>query len=209
MEAGNPIRILLADDHPVVREGLALILDNEDDMTVASQASNGHEAVELFRQQQPDVALLDLRMPKLNGVETITAIRAEFPDAHIILLTTYDGDEDIYQGLRAGAKAYLLKDTPCEEILESIRAVHTGQQRIPSPVGVKLVERMGIPELSEREREVLQLMSAGSSNQEIGTVLCITESTVKFHINNILSKLRVQDRTQAVVTALRRGITHL
>jgi len=209
MEAGNSIRILLADDHPVVREGLALILDNEDDMTVTSQASNGYEAVELFRQQHPDVALLDLRMPGLSGVEVITAIRTEFPDAHIILLTTYDGDEDIYQGLRAGAKAYLLKDTPCDEILETIRAVHTGQQRIPSPVGVKLFERMGTPELSEREREVLQLMSAGRTNQEIGATLCITESTVKFHVNNILSKLQVQDRTQAVVTALRRGITHL
>jgi len=209
MEAGNPIRILLADDHPVVREGLALILDNEDDMTVASQASNGYEAIELYRQQQPDVALLDLRMPGMGGVETITAIRAEFPDAHIILLTTYDGDEDIYQGLRAGAKAYLLKDTPCDQILETIRAVHIGQQRIPSPVGIKLFERMGTPELSDREREVLKLMSTGSSNQEIGAALCITESTVKFHVNNILSKLQVQDRTQAVVTALRRGITHL
>ena len=200
---------MLADDHPVVREGLALILDNEDDMAVVAQANNGHEAVALFQKQQPDVTLLDLRMPELNGVEAITAIRAEFPDARIILLTTYDGDEDIYQALRAGAMGYLLKDTPCDEILETIRAVHKGQQRIPSPVGVKLFERIGSFQLSDREREVLRLMAAGKSNQEIGAALGITESTVKFHVNNILSKLQVNDRTQAVVTALRRGIVHL
>lgn len=209
MSTNNSIRILLADDHPVVRDGLALILENEDDMTVVSQASNGHEAVELFRLSQPDIALLDLRMPHLGGVEAITAIRAEFPDARLILLTTYDGDEDIYQGLRAGAKAYLLKDTPCDEILDTIRTVHAGHQRIPSAVGVKLFERMGISELSDREREVLQLMATGKSNQEIGSALNITESTVKFHVNKILSKLQVNDRTQAVIAALQRGIAHL
>ncbi|MBD3885008.1 response regulator transcription factor [Phormidium tenue FACHB-886] len=209
MTQSEPIRILLSDDHPPLRKGLALILESEDDMTIVAEAGNGREAVELFRQHQPDVALLDLRMPELGGVEAITAIRAEFPDAHLIILTTYDGDEDIYQGLRAGAMAYLLKDTGCDEIIETIRIVHTGQQRIPSAVGVKLLERMGTTDLSDREREVLQLLAIGKSNQEIAADLSITEGTVKFHVNNILSKLNVRDRTQAVVKALRRGLVHL
>lgn len=209
MEINNLIRIMLVDDHPVVREGLALILDNEADMMVVSQAKNGQEAVALFRQQQPDIALLDLRMPDMNGVEVIAAIRTEFPEARLILLTTYDGDEDIYQGLRAGAMGYLLKDTPCDEILDAIRAVRDGHKQISPQVGMKLVERMGGSELSDREREVLQLMTTGKSNQEIGTTLGITESTVKFHVNKILSKLQVSDRTQAVVVALRRDLTRL
>ena len=205
----KPIRILLADDHPPLRKGLALILDNEDDMAVVAEAGNGHEAVALYRQHQPDVALLDLRMPELNGVEAIATIRAEFADARLIILTTYDGDEDIYQGLRAGAMAYLLKDTDCDEIIETIRVVHAGQQRIPSVVGVKLFGRMSTSELSDRERQVLQLLAVGKSNQEISTDLSITESTVKFHVNHILSKLNVSDRTQAVIKALRRGLVHL
>ncbi len=147
-------------------------------MTVVAEAGNGHEAVALYRQYQPDVALLDLRMPELGGVEAIAAIRAEFPDARLIVLTTYDGDEDIYQGLRAGAMAYLLKDTDCDEIIETIRVVHLGHERIPSAVGVKLFERMGILELSDREREVLQLLAVGKSNQEIGSALNITGSTI-------------------------------
>lgn len=209
MTQTQPIRILLADDHPPLRKGLALILDSEDDMTIVAEAGNGREAVALFRQYQPDVALLDLRMPELSGVEAITAIRAEFPDARLIVLTTYDGDEDIYQGLRAGAMAYLLKDTGCDEIIETIRVVHTGRQRIPSAVGVKLLERIGTSDLSDRERDVLQLLAVGKSNQEIGADLSITEGTVKFHINSILSKLNVRDRTQAVIKALRRGLVHL
>ncbi|MBW4695819.1 MAG: response regulator transcription factor [Lyngbya sp. HA4199-MV5] len=209
MTQAQPIRILLADDHPPLRKGLALILDNEDDMTIVAEAGNGREAVALFRQHQPDVALIDLRMPQLSGVETITAIRAEFPNARLIVLTTYDGDEDIYQGLRAGAMAYLLKDTGCDEIIETIRVVHSGQRRIPSAVGVKLLERMGTADLSDREREVLQLLAVGKSNQEIGADLSISEATVKFHLNNILNKLNVRDRTQAVVKALRRGLVHI
>jgi DNA-binding NarL/FixJ family response regulator len=204
-----PIRILLADDHPPLRKGLALILNSEDDMMIVAEASNGREAIALFRQYQPDVALLDLWMPEVSGVEAIVAIRTEFPHARLIVLTTYDGDEDIYQGLRAGAMAYLLKDTGCDEIIETIRAVHTGQQRIPSAVGVKLLERMGSSDLSDREREVLQLLAVGRSNQEIGADLSITEGTVKFHVNSILSKLNVRDRTQAVVKALRRGLVRL
>lgn len=209
METTEPIRILLADDHPVVREGLALLLHTEPDMKVIGQANDGTEAIALFRQLQPDVALLDLRMPQMNGIEAIATIRAEFPEARLILLTTYDNDEDIYQGLRAGAKAYLLKDTPCEELLETIRAVHAGQKYIPSQVGAKLAERMSNPELSEREREVVRLMATGKSNQEIAASLKVAEGTVKFHVNNILSKLQVSDRTQAVIVALKRGIAKL
>ena len=209
MTATQPIHILLADDHPPLRKGLALILDNEDDMTVVAEAGNGQEAIALFHQYQPDVALIDLQMPKLSGVETIAAIRVEFPNARLIILTTYDGDEDIYQGLRAGAMAYLLKDTDCDEIIATIRAVHAGQQRLPSAVGVKLFERLNTSELTDRERQVLQLLAVGKSNQEIAAELMISASTVKFHINHILSKLDVSDRTQAVVKALRRGLVHL
>lgn len=209
MSQEHSIRVLIADDHPVVRTGLALMLKYEPDMEAVAEASNGHEAVELFRLHQPDVTLMDLRMPQMEGVEAIATIRAEFPAARIILLTTYDGDEDIYRGLRAGAKGYLLKDASCDELLEAIRVVHAGRSRIPPEVGAKLAERMSNPELSVREQEVVRLMATGKSNQEIGTALGITEGTVKFHVNNILSKLQVNDRTQAVIKALKRGIASL
>jgi DNA-binding NarL/FixJ family response regulator len=171
----------------VLRQELALILDNEADMTVVGQANNGNEAVALFNQLQPDIALLDIRMPVMNGVEAITIIRSKFPSACIIVLTTDDGDEEIYQGLRAGAKAYLLKDTSCDEILATIRKVWAGGKHISSPVGAKLAERMTLPELSDRVREVLQAIASGKSNQEIAAALGIAESTVKFHVNNILA----------------------
>jgi two-component system NarL family response regulator len=209
MKQGNPIRVLIADDHPVVRTGLALMLKYEPGMETVGEAGSGREAVALFRLHRPDVTLMDLRMPDMDGVEAITTIRAEFPAARIILLTTYDGDEDIYQGLRAGARAYLLKDVPCEELLETIRMVHAGQKCITVEVGARLAERIDGPELTEREREVLRLMATGRSNQEIGAALFITEGTVKFHVNNILSKLGVNDRTQAVIAALKRGIASL
>jgi two-component system NarL family response regulator len=203
------IRVLISDDHPFMREGLAAVIDYRSDMTVVGQACNGHEAVELFRQQQPDVTLMDLRMPEMGGVEAIAAICAEFADARIIVLTTYDGDEDIYRGLRTGAKGYVLKDAEPDELLTAIRAVHQGQQYIPSAVGAKLAERMGSPELSDRELEVLRLMATGKSNLEISTALSIAEGTVKFHVKNILSKLAVSDRTQAMIVALKRGIIKL
>ncbi|MEG3863693.1 response regulator transcription factor [Microcoleus sp. herbarium12] len=203
------LRILLADDHPILREGLALILDNQADMTVVGEASNGREAVEVFSQLQPDVTLMDLRMPEMGGVEAITAIRAEFPAACIILLTTYDGDEDIYRGLRAGARYYLLKDASTQEILSAIRQVCTGKNHISPAVGARLAERAQMPELTDREREVLQQMAKGQSNQEIGFTLRIAENTVKTHVNSILSKLGVGDRTQAAIVALKRGIAKL
>jgi DNA-binding NarL/FixJ family response regulator len=203
------IRVLIADDHCVLAHGLALLLECERDISVIGQARNGYEALELFRQHQPDVTLMDLRMPQLDGVAAITAIRAEFNDAGIIVLTTYDGDEDIYRGLRAGAKGYLLKDAEPDELMAAIRTVHSGKKYIPPNIGAKLVERMRNPQLSDRELEVVRLMVAGKSTQEISAALSIAESTVKYHFNNILSKLGVNDRTQAVIAAMKRGIVNL
>jgi len=205
----NTIRVLVVDDHPVVRQGLVGMLEEAPDILVVGQAGNGQEALAVFRQKQPDVTLMDLRMPQMDGVAAITAICTEFPAARIIVLTTYEGDEDIYQGLRAGAKGYLLKDAEPEELLAAIRAVHKGQKHIPPQVGAKLLERMTSPELSDRELEVLQLITTGKSTQAISKALHITERTVNFHINHILSKLGVEDRTQAVIVALRRGIVSL
>jgi two-component system NarL family response regulator len=207
--AENPIRCLVADDHAIVREGVAATIELYDEMRVVARAANGREAVALFREHRPDVTLMDLNMPEIGGVEAITAIRDEFPDARIIILTTYDGDEDIFRGLRAGAKAYLLKEGSVEQLVETIRAVHRGQVRIPQEVAAKLAQRMTSPELTAREMEVLRLIVAGNSNAEIGAALFITEATVKAHVNSILGKLDVSDRTQAVTTALKRGIVHL
>ena len=203
------IRVLLADDHPVVREGMAALLNRRADMDVIGEVANGRDAVEFFRQHQPDVTLMDLRMPEMGGVAAIVSIREQFPEARIIILTTYDGDEDIYRGLQAGAMAYLLKDTPRDDLLDTIRAVHAGQRRIPPDVANKLAERIMGPSLTERELAVLEQIVAGKSNREIGEALVITEGTVKVHVNNLLGKLGVSDRTQAVTEALRRGIVHL
>ncbi|HMA33346.1 MAG TPA: response regulator transcription factor [Chloroflexia bacterium] len=204
------IRVLVVDDHPVVREGLAALIERRSDMTVVGEAANGQEAVAGYRRLLPDITLMDLRMPILGGVEAISAIRQDFPAARIIVLTTYDGDADIYRGLQAGARAYLLKDAPREELLDAIRSVHAGQTRIPPAVAARLAERaMGGPALSPRELEVLAQIVAGRSNKEIGQALAIGEGTVKAHVNSILGKLGVADRTQAVTVALQRGIVHL
>jgi two-component system, NarL family, response regulator len=203
------IRVLIADDHAIVRNGLVRMVELTDGMEVIAEAGTGLEAVALFRQHQPDVTLMDLRMPQMNGVEAIVAIRQEFPNAQIAILTTYDTDEDIFRGLQAGAKGYLLKDSKMSELLDAIRTLHTGHRYIPPAVGAKLAERMSQPQLSDRELEVLRLISAGKTNQEMCNDLCISESTIKFHINNIFTKLGVSDRTQAAIVAIKRGITNL
>lgn len=203
------IHVLIADDHPIVRDGLNAVINDQPDMEVVAEAATGKEAVQLARQRRPDVLLIDLRMPQMNGVDAINAIRADWPAARIIVLTTYDGDEDIYRALQAGAQAYLLKGMPRAELLDTIRAVHAGHKRIPPEVAAKLAERIAAADLTAREREVLQLIVAGRSNKEIGACLSITEGTVKAHVNSLLSKLGVNDRTQAVTEALRRGIVHL
>lgn len=203
------IRVLIADDHSIVRQGLATIVDRDPEMTTIAQAEDGQQAIDRFREHQPDVTLMDLRMPQITGVEAIRAICAEFKSARIIVLTTYDGDEDIYSGLHAGARGYLLKDAKPNELLNAIRTVHRGQQYIPPDVGAKLAQRLSNPELSDRELEVLGLMAQGMSNLDIATALTIGESTVKSHVNRILSKLGASDRTQAVIIAVKRGIVNL
>lgn len=209
MKADKAIRILIADDHPIVREGLAALLNRANDMEVVAEAGNGREALKQFLRCHPDVVLVDLRMPEMDGVDAILAIREQAPDARVIVLTTYDGDEDIYRGLRAGAKAYLLKDAPREELMECIRAVHAGRMWIPPDVAAKLATRMGDEDLTPRELEVLQLMVQGKSNKEIGNVLGVSEGTVKIHVNHILEKLKVSGRTEATSAALKRGIVRL
>ena len=200
------IRVLVVDDHPVVRTGLTLMLRSEPGLEPIGEATNGAEAIAQFNELRPDVTLMDLSMPGMPGVEAITAILKNSPEAYIIILTTYDGDEDIYRGLQAGAKGYLLKDSDRDELITAIRAVYSGRNYVPPVVGAKLVERMSGEQLSSREIEVLKLLAKGESTQTISSVLHITEGTVKFHITNILQKLNVKDRTQAVVTAFQRGI---
>jgi two-component system, NarL family, response regulator len=203
------IQVLIADDHAIFRQGLATIISRDSDMKVVAQAENGQQAIDLFREHQPDVTLMDLRMPEVNGVEAIGAVHAEFKSARIIVLTTYDSDEDIYRGLQAGAKGYLLKETEPDELLNAIRTVYQGQQYIPPDVGAKLVQRLRNPELSERELAVLRAMAQGMSNADIAAALNISEGTVKSHVNRILNKLDVSDRTQAVIVAVKRGIVSL
>lgn len=203
------IRILIADDHPVVRQGLVAMIGRKPGMIIVAEASNGREAIDLFRQHRPDVTLMDLRMPLIDGVEAIATLREDDRNARIIILTTYDTDEDIYRGLSAGAMAYILKGTSLDELIDTIRAVHAGQTRISSEVAAKLATRMSSPNLTSREMEVLRLIVAGQSNKEIGISLQISEGTVRAHVNNLLSKLGVSDRTQAATLALRRGLVRL
>ncbi len=205
----NKIRIMVIDDQAVVRQGFVSLINTVADMEVVAEGVNGQQAIELFRQHRPDITLMDLRMPVLSGVEAIAGIRREYPGARIIVLTTYDGDEDIYRSLQAGAQGYLLKDMFFEELEDAIRKVHAGARRLPAVVAERLAERMSGSELSAREVEVLEEIVRGKSNKEIAGVLRISEATVKSHINNILSKLGVTDRTQAATTALQRGIVHL
>jgi two-component system NarL family response regulator len=208
MSSDNKIRIMVIDDQAVVRQGFVSLINTVADMEVIAEGTNGQQAIELFRQHQPDITLMDLRMPVIGGVDAISMIRKEFQTARIIVLTTYDGDEDIYRSLQAGAQGYLLKDMFFEELEQAIRKVHAGSRLIPGPVAERLAERMGGSNLTARELEVLEEIVRGRSNKEIAGLLNISEATVKSHINNLLSKLGVTDRTQAATTALQRGIVH-
>ena len=209
--SGDPaaIRVLIADDHPIVREGLAALINRQPGMIVVAQAADGREAVNLFGRLAPDVAVLDLRMPALNGIEAIAAIRAADPQARLVILTSFASDEDIYQALRAGARGYFLKESPGEELIECLRAVHEGRTCIPPAIASKLAERVGTVELTAREREVLALIAKGKGNREIGAILDVTEGTVKVHVNNILTKLGVGSRTEAVNIGVRRGLVRI
>ena len=205
----NVIRILAADDHPLLRRGIAALVNGEPDMKLIAEASNGEEAVEEFRLHRPDVTLMDLQMPGLNGIEAIIRIVGEFPSARIIVLTTYKGDAQVTGALRAGARAYLLKENVHLELLEIIRSVHEGRKRIPPEIATELAEHATEDDLSVREIEVLRLIAGGNSNKEIADCLSIVEGTVKSHVTNILSKLSASDRAHAVTIGLKRGIIEL
>jgi DNA-binding NarL/FixJ family response regulator len=206
---GSPIRVAIVDDHPVVRFGLAAMISLQPDMAVVGEAGSGEDACAMCAARDVDVVLMDLRLPGLSGVEAIRAIRRIKPRIHFIVLTTYDGDEDIHRALDAGAEAYLLKAMPGAEVPAAIRKVYSGRRVIPEAVSRALAERCPQSELSAREIEVLELIASGLSNKEIGRTLGITEATVKWHVNVILSRLGVNDRTEAIVSALQRGIIHL
>jgi DNA-binding NarL/FixJ family response regulator len=203
------IRILIADDHTVVRDGLVAIVKQESDMQVVAETGDGQQAVELWKKHRPDVTLMDLRMPSLDGVNAIYAIRAADPGARIVVLTTFDGDEDIYRGMRAGAKSYLLKDVRREELFQCIREVHAGRTFVPPAIAAKLAERLPAEELTPRELDVLRLLAEGKPNKLIGANLAITEVTVKSHVQSLFRKLNVLSRTEAIAVASRRGLLHL
>lgn len=203
------IRIMVVDDHFVVRIGLAGSINIEPDMVVETEASTGLQAIERFRAHRPDIVLMDLKLPDIDGVDATDAICKEFPDAAVIMLSTHDNEEDIYRSFQSGARSYLLKTAAREELIQTIRTVHAGERSIPPAIGMRLAERMTHAELTLREVEVLKLIAKGRSNKEIGSALGIAEVTVKLHVGHILTKLQVSDRTQATTTALQRGILHL
>jgi DNA-binding NarL/FixJ family response regulator len=203
------IRILLADDHLIVRVGLRSLIETQPDMTIIAEASSGEAAPREFDQCRPDVVLMDLRMPGISGVQATAAIRQKHPNARVIVLTTFDHDEDIYRALQAGAAGYLLKNVDSQQLVDTIRAVHAGRYRLPAGVTARLAQRMAAPELSPREREVLELIVKGRSNKEIGADLGVAENTVKNHVKVLLGKLDVQDRVQATTKAIQRGIVQL
>ena len=209
MDAINSIRVLVVDDHAILRSGVAAMIDRQTDMVMVAEAGDGRQAIELFRQYKPDVTLMDLVMPVMDGVEAIRAIRREFPQSRFIVLTTFDGDEDIHRAIQAGAQGYLLKGMKREELFEAIKAVHAGSRYIPTVVARSLDARRTSPGLTRRELEVLKLIMDGKSNREIADALSTTEGTVKSYVVNILNKLDANDRTQAVTIALKRGIVHL
>ena len=203
------IRVLSVDDHPLLREGVAALVANQTDMELVGEASNGREAVEQFRKHQPDITLMDLQMPEMSGIDAMGAIRGEFPEARIIVLTTYVGDVQVLRALKAGARAYLLKGLLRKELLETIRAVHAGQKRMPAEVAAEIAQHATDDALTAREIGVLRLIAGGNANKEIAGQLSLNEETVKGHVKNILAKLGVHDRTRAVTIGLKRGIIDL
>jgi two-component system NarL family response regulator len=208
-EQAGPIRVLLADDHAIVRNGVAQILNEERGIMVVAAAADGAEAVELFARDRPDVALIDLRMPKLEGVQVVEQIRERFPNAAIVILTTYDTDNDVERALRAGAKAYLVKDVSPQELVACVRAVHAGRTWVSPKVAARLVAHVTNVRITRRELAVLRLLAAGNSNREIGDALGISEGTVKIHVTHLYAKLDVTSRTEAINTALRRGLVRI
>ena len=205
MNTGSKIKLLLVDDHPLLREGIAAMVQGQDDMVVVAEAANGQEAVNEFRLHRPDVTVIDLQMPIVNGIDAIKTIRTEFSDARFVVLTTYQGDVQALRALKAGASAYLLKNMLRKELLETIRAVHAGRRRIPPEIAAELAEHVMDEALTERETEVLRRVAAGTSNKIIAAQLSLSEATVKAHMKSILSKLNANDRTHAVMIAMRRG----
>jgi DNA-binding NarL/FixJ family response regulator len=205
----QPIRVLSVDDHPLLRDGIAAIVNNQKDMIMACQAATGREAIQQFREHRPDVTLMDLRLPDISGIDALIAIRNEFPDARIVMLTTFEGDVEIQRALAAGARGYVLKNMPPKDLVEVVRQVHAGKKRIPQDVAAQLAEHMGDESLTEREIEVLRHVSGGNRNKDIAEILFISEETVKVHIKHVMEKLGASDRTAAVAIAVRRGIIQL
>jgi DNA-binding NarL/FixJ family response regulator len=209
MNEQGQIRIFCVDDHPLLRQGIAAIINNQSDMQLVAEAATGREAIQMFREHKPDVTLMDLRLPDISGIDSLIAIRTEFPEARIIMLTTFEGDVEIQRSLQAGARGYLLKSMPPNELVEVIRQVNAGKKRIPAELAAQLAEHLGDEALTEREIEVLRHIARGNRNRDIAKQLFISEETVKVHIKHIMEKLRASDRTQAVAIGVRRGIIHL
>jgi DNA-binding NarL/FixJ family response regulator len=209
MSIARRIRVFCVDDHPLMREGIATVIRNESDMQLVAEASTGHEAIKEFRNHRPDVTLMDVRMPDMGGIDALLAIRTEFADARVIMLTTFEGDAEIHRALQAGAQGYMLKNMPRKQLVDVIRKVHAGMKHIPPEIAVQLMEHLGDETLSKREIEVLQKIAGGNRNSDIATLLFISEETVKGHIKHIMEKLGVSDRTEAVAVGIRRGIIHL
>ena len=209
MSTTTRIRVFCVDDHPLMREGIAAVIRNESDMELVAEASTGHEAIQGFREHQPDVTLMDVRMPDMGGIDALLAIRTEFADARVIMLTTFEGDAEIQRALEAGAQGYMLKSMPRKQLVDMIRKVHAGKKQIPLEVAVQLMEHIGDETLSKREVEVLQKVAGGNRNSDIAALLFISEETVTGHIKHIMEKLGASDRTEAVAVGIRRGIIHL